>query len=342
MKANLRGKGSFWISAGFFLLIMAILSSSLVVPCLSATIPSPVSARHTPAITPPAPVANFSADITTGSSPLTVHFSDASLNTPTSWVWDLDGNGRIDSQVKDPVYTYREPGVYSVTLTVNAGAGTDIETKKGYIVVTRSAPGPVAGFTSDITSGTAPLTVRFSDQSTNDPYSWEWDFDSDGRIDSREQNPSATYKSPGSYSVRLIVTNKAGADEMTRGKFITVQSSPETPAQASPVTPTKATPVSTIPPTTIRPSHPLTTSPAVMDTGNEAPDFMLFLVLFISAALVAAAYLLIRSRSSCSSGNETQELHLELSGGIDYGGELPPVIDPAEILQPGDSREKKG
>src|SRR5262245_19370731 len=41
-----------------------------------------------------APVANFSAIPTSGNTPLTVAFSDASSNSPTSWLWEKnDGSG---------------------------------------------------------------------------------------------------------------------------------------------------------------------------------------------------------------------------------------------------------
>jgi len=36
---------------------------------------------------PPAPVANFAANVTTGTAPLPVRFTDASTNAPTSWAW---------------------------------------------------------------------------------------------------------------------------------------------------------------------------------------------------------------------------------------------------------------
>jgi PKD repeat protein len=40
--------------------------------------------------TPPAPVAAFSADVTSGDAPLTVAFTDASTGDITSWKWYID------------------------------------------------------------------------------------------------------------------------------------------------------------------------------------------------------------------------------------------------------------
>lgn len=73
-----------------------------------------------------------------------------------------------------------------------------------------SAP-PAACFTASVTSGDAPLTVNFTDLSTNDVTTWEWDFDNDDET-SVPQNPSHTYSSAGTYTVKLTVTGPSGSD----------------------------------------------------------------------------------------------------------------------------------
>ncbi len=85
------------------------------------------------------------------------------------------------------------------------------------------AAGPTAAFTADVTSGDAPLTVQFTDTSTNGPTTWAWDFDNDGTTDSTEQHPTHTYTAPGVYSVRLQVTNESGSDEEIKPDHITVR-----------------------------------------------------------------------------------------------------------------------
>lgn len=48
--------------------------------------------------------------------PLTVHFYDASLGNPTSWLWNFgDGNTSVQ---QNPVYTLSSAGSFQVTLTV--------------------------------------------------------------------------------------------------------------------------------------------------------------------------------------------------------------------------------
>jgi PKD repeat protein/DNA-binding beta-propeller fold protein YncE len=82
----------------------------------------------------PAPVANFAAAPTIGTAPLTVTFTDASSNAPTSWSWDF-GDGSA-STGQHPTHDYAEVGAYTVALTVGNGIGWDTERKEQYILVT--------------------------------------------------------------------------------------------------------------------------------------------------------------------------------------------------------------
>jgi len=77
-----------------------------------------------------------------------------------------------------------------------------------------------ADFTSDTVSGSAPLTVNFTDQSCGITTSWSWDF-GDGSTSS-EQNPSHTYTNPGTYTVSLTVAGPGGSDKKTEVDFISV------------------------------------------------------------------------------------------------------------------------
>ena len=87
--------------------------------------------------------AQFSANQTSGCSPLAVSFTDASTGNPNSWNWDF-GDGNTSTQ-QNPSHNYTAPGTYTVTLTVGGGSGTDTEIKTSYIIVFN---GPTAGFTT--------------------------------------------------------------------------------------------------------------------------------------------------------------------------------------------------
>ncbi|MFY1111338.1 MAG: PGF-pre-PGF domain-containing protein [Methanosarcinaceae archaeon] len=81
------------------------------------------------------PLANFSANITSGYAPLTVQFTDQSTGSPTFWAWDFDSDGTVDSGDQNPVYTYEQSGIYSVSLTVSNEKGSSSEVKSNYIEV---------------------------------------------------------------------------------------------------------------------------------------------------------------------------------------------------------------
>jgi parallel beta-helix repeat protein len=175
-------------------------------------------------VPPPVPVAGFTAAPTTGQAPLAVDFTDTSTGLITSWSWDLNGDGTPDSSVRNPSCTYTQAGTFTVSLTVTGPGGADTEIKTDYIIVTE--PPPVADFIGSPTSGPAPLTVQFTDQSTGTVTQWFWDFNNDGLADSALQNPSQTYLTDGTYSVKLTVVGPSGTDSKTRIDYITVGSAP--------------------------------------------------------------------------------------------------------------------
>ncbi|HSL33493.1 MAG TPA: DNRLRE domain-containing protein [Candidatus Limnocylindrales bacterium] len=334
------------------------------------------------------PVAAFSATPTTGAAPLDVSFTDASTNLPTSWAWDFDDDGTVDSTAQNPVHTYTVPGTYTIRLTASNSAGSDDEVKTGYVTVGdpltfasfaptadafvssssatknygtntvlrvrnsstiyrsylsftvtgldgpvqsaklrlfvtdaspdggsvypvasgwtengitfANAPGlpgspsgavgattpvgtwveadlgaaitgngtysfaiasnssnsayyssrqgtnppqlvvgydpggsppvaPVAAFSATPTSGGDPLSVAFTDESSNAPTSWAWDFDNDGTTDSTAQNPVFVYAAVGTYTVKLTASNAAGGDDEVKADYITVSDAPPPP-----------------------------------------------------------------------------------------------------------------
>jgi PKD repeat protein len=72
---------------------------------------------------------------------------------------------------------------------------------------------PDARYGRSRSTGLAPLTVQFQDDSSGCPTEWEWDF-GDGAT-SNLRNPSHTYTVPGYYPVSLTVTNSKGVDRKT-------------------------------------------------------------------------------------------------------------------------------
>ncbi|MEN6341317.1 MAG: PKD domain-containing protein, partial [Methanospirillum sp.] len=136
-------------------------------------------------------------------------------------VWRLATAG---SSARDPSHTYALPGNYTVALQAYNDGGADSEVKTGYITVEASSVTmPVANFSANVTNGTAPLAVAFTDSSTGENITARaWDFQNDGIVDSTETNPTFTYATAGNYTVNLTVTNVGGSDSEVRTNYITV------------------------------------------------------------------------------------------------------------------------
>jgi PKD repeat protein len=164
------------------------------------------------------PVAQFSATPLSGPPPLTVTFTDLSINYPTSWSWDF-GDGAT-STAQNPTHAYSEPGTYDVSLTVSNEADSNTHTRSNYINVY----GMHADFMATPVKGTLPLTVTFTDLSVGigipGPTSWAWDFDDGGS--STEQHPVHTYIETGTFTVTLTVSNTVSSDTMVDVNCVTV------------------------------------------------------------------------------------------------------------------------
>lgn len=109
----------------------------------SMTIAPAAGPTPTPAPTCQRPSANFTGTPTSGTTSITVQFTDQSTTTAgcpiLTWSWDFD-NG--SSTLEDPsqVFTHAGQGNrtrYDVSLTVTNSAGSDTETKNNYITVNR-------------------------------------------------------------------------------------------------------------------------------------------------------------------------------------------------------------
>lgn len=92
---------------------------------------------------PPPPVASFVATPTVGLAPLVVQFTDTSTGSPTSWQWDFDNDGVVDSILQNPTWTYTVDGLYSVRLVAANFGGSTAQTRANYIYAGPIAPNPL-------------------------------------------------------------------------------------------------------------------------------------------------------------------------------------------------------
>lgn len=183
-----------------------------------------------------APEASFSVNETSGTAPVTVAFTDTSEDGSEDiyqWLWEFgDGN---TSSLQNPQHDYPIPGTYTVSLTVTSEDGADTETRTDLISV--EALPPVAAFSVSSTTGDAPLTVTFSEDSTQGTGTinqWAWDF-GDGNT-STESSPEHTYTEPGEYTVSLTVSDEYSSHTVTATEPVVVLAVPPEAAMEVSVT----------------------------------------------------------------------------------------------------------
>ena len=192
-----------------------------------------------------APAPDFTASPTSGNIPFIVKFTDLTKGQVTKWQWDF-GDG-ISSNEKNPVHSYRNPGVYNVILTVTNDYGIADVTKTKYIT---AIGGLQSKFLADPNSGKAPLAVKFTDLSYGTPTSWKWDF-GDGAV-STEQNPNHMFTTGGAFDVQLTVTRDtttSTSKQVVNVGGVPVADFAGTPVSANPLETIKFTDKSTSSPT---------------------------------------------------------------------------------------------
>lgn len=235
---------------------------------------------------PLAPAADFTASATAGPAPLNVTFTDTSKGgIPAYWYWDFDNNGVIDNTTQNPVYTFTTPGTYSVRLVTSNAGGADETLKTGFITVAPPAAPPITRLDATPLSGTAPLSVQFTDASLNTPTEWNWSF-GDGNF-STLQSPSHTYAFAGSFTVALNATNIAGSNTTVKSGYVTVNT-----ASGSPVAEFSGTPLSGTAPLTVLFTDASTNSPTsrVWDFGDGNSTWNTTATTFAHTYVTAGSY----------------------------------------------------
>ncbi|MBE2288800.1 MAG: PKD domain-containing protein [Chitinophagaceae bacterium] len=172
----------------------------------------------------PLPTVNFIASDTTVCPGTPVTFTSTTsggVPGPLSYIWNF-GDGAT-STLGGPSHAYSTSGFYNVTLlATNAQGCQRSRTKVSYIEV---YPRPMPFFTgSPVNICTPPGTVTFTNTSSGAlPLSYVWNFGTGPT--STLATPTATYSIPGTYNVKLVVTDGYGCkDSLTRPAYIYVGS----------------------------------------------------------------------------------------------------------------------
>lgn len=177
------------------------------------------------------PAASFMADTLAGCPGLVVAFTNTSLlANGATCTWDMgDGTTLTDC---DPVYTYAQPGIYDVRLTVTTPEGCPDDTLANALVTILPVPAP--SFSIDPAEGCIPLVVRF-DNETPGAATQTADWDLGNGQTSDQTHTIGTYTEPGVYTVSLTMTNTLGCSAtLVHLDTITAYPLPEVLFTASP------------------------------------------------------------------------------------------------------------
>ena len=167
------------------------------------------------------PTADFSAAETSVETGSAITFTNNSKEANT-YSWTFQGGNPGTSSAKNPTISYNTSGTYNVSLKVTNADGEDIETKENYITVRDPSMPPTAQFTASTTDVDTGASITFTDESTNMPTSWSWEFQGGEPATSTDQNPTILYNTEGTYAVSLTVTNEDGETSETKADYIVV------------------------------------------------------------------------------------------------------------------------
>jgi glucose/arabinose dehydrogenase len=153
------------------------------------------------------------------------------------WAMQRDGTGSLPSPSKVKNFVTGAANPVDIEIGPSGDASGDLfyvdfdgGTIRRISYAAANQP-PTAVATATLTSGPAPLTVKFDGRGSSDPesgdtLSYAWDLDADGaHDDSISATPSHTYTTAGVYTVSLKVTDSEGASS-TATVTITADNSP--------------------------------------------------------------------------------------------------------------------
>lgn len=170
------------------------------------------------------PTANFSVSPLIGCQPLNATFIESSTNISgvniANRIWTFGDGDTVRNAGASTPHVYLQRGKYDVAIYVTDAFGCkDTLVRKKYVEVRK----PTAAFSASDFAVCAHQLVNFTTTSTGATgLQYSWDF-GDGTGSTIKQ-PSHQYVVPGSYNVRLIVTDSTGCkDTLLRPAFIQVR-----------------------------------------------------------------------------------------------------------------------
>jgi iron complex transport system substrate-binding protein len=150
------------------------------------------------------------------------------LDKDPDYVMINSGSGMADANGSNPVYDYfkQNTQVQSLTAvknnhlilvdadTISRGGPRIVDAVEmvAKLIHPECFSLPVSNFSTNVTSGDSPLSVKFTDLSQN-ATGWNWDF-GDGDT-STDESPTHVYSSEGTYTANLTASNENGTSYKT-------------------------------------------------------------------------------------------------------------------------------
>jgi PKD repeat protein len=197
-----------------------VLAAAALLSCGNEGTPAPapplsVTAASFPLAAPVRVPIQFQTVISRGKPPYRV-----------SWAF---GDGST-STAQNPTHAYTAAGSFTVRVDVEDSAGEHADAQLA-VRILEDVPATAAAQVS-ATSGEAPLSVQFTGAGSGDaPITYSWEF-GDG-TSSRLQNPTHTYRDPGTYTATLTVAD-SGGEQAIQSLTVTVSPPPPEPGPPPP------------------------------------------------------------------------------------------------------------
>jgi outer membrane protein OmpA-like peptidoglycan-associated protein len=134
--------------------------------------------------------------------------ADAKQPVAVSWEFGDDASASGASTT----HAFSEPGTYTVTATATNRKGKSSDMSSATVVVVNPpVPAQIVSIRASDNAPDTQTSVTFTATVNGDqPLSYAWNF-GDGNASS-DATPSHTYAEPGTYTVQLNASNKAGSD----------------------------------------------------------------------------------------------------------------------------------
>ncbi|QHL87535.1 PKD domain-containing protein [Nibribacter ruber] len=136
-----------------------------------------------------------------------IKFKGFAIYNPLAWKWYF-GDGATSTE-QNPSHTFPKPGTYTVSLVTTKSNGNDCDSQDSTYIEVEVHNNPQADFTYNTvcTNESTQFTDATNVTTGEVLKEWYWNF-GDG-TKSREQNPLHQFKTPGTYTVTLMVATQA-------------------------------------------------------------------------------------------------------------------------------------